>query len=127
VSNPYGGFASHDVGVEDAGPILRVHVKGTISRHPKGAYSLNVRGAEVSRLPSGTVDLFALYIIPTDDWHILPYAVIGKRYATLHFTPNGKRQKHGKYDEASHLLLYVANAHGQGPIEIHACSDEAPA
>ena len=44
ISSPYGGFASYDVGVEDSGPILRVQVKCTMCRHPKGGYSLCIRG-----------------------------------------------------------------------------------
>ncbi len=123
VSSPYGGFASYDVGVEDSGPILRVQVKCTLCRHPKGGYSVSIRGPRYRGYPRGTVDFFALYIIPTDDWYIIPYAVVGEKYATLHFTPRGKRQKHGKYREAWHLLLNAAN--GQGPIEIRACCDHA--
>jgi PD-(D/E)XK endonuclease len=46
VSSPYGGFASYDVGVEDARPILRVQLKCTMCRHPKGGYSLNIRGPQ---------------------------------------------------------------------------------
>jgi hypothetical protein len=122
VSSPYGGFASYDVGVEDAGPILRVQVKCTMCRHPKGGYSVNIRGPRYRGYPRGTVDFFALYIIPTDDWYIIPYAVVGKRYATLHFTPNGKREKHRKYREAWHLLLNAAN--GRGPLEIQACCEQ---
>jgi len=121
ISSPYGGFASYDVGLETTGPILRVQVKCTMCRHPKGGYSVNIRGPRYRGYPLGTVDFFALYIIPTDDWFIIPYAVIGKRYATLHFTPGSKRQKHGKYREAWHLLLEASQARNEGPLEIHAC------
>jgi hypothetical protein len=76
---------------------------------------------QVPRLPRGSVDFFALYIIPTDDWYIIPYAVIGKRYATLHFTPDGPRQKHGKYQEAWHLLLNATKSRSKKTIEIRAC------
>jgi hypothetical protein len=100
VSSPYGGFASYDVGVEDAGPILRVQVKCTMCRHPKGGYSLSIWGPKYRGYPPGTVDFFALYVIPTDDWYIIPYAVIGEKNTTLHFTPDGERQKHGRYQEA---------------------------
>jgi len=125
VSNPYGGFASYDVGVEDTGPILRVQVKCTMCRHPKGGYSLNIRGPRYRGYPVGSVDFFALYLVPTDDWYIVPYRVIGKRYATLHFTPNGKREKHRKYREAWHLLLDATK--GAAPIEIRACCAVADA
>ncbi|MFZ0135882.1 MAG: group I intron-associated PD-(D/E)XK endonuclease [Candidatus Sulfotelmatobacter sp.] len=124
VSSPYGGFASYDVGVEDTGPILRVQVKCTMCKHPKGGYSLSIRGPRYRGYPKGSVDFFALYIIPTDDWYIIPYAVIGKRYATLHFTPDGARQKYGKYLEAWHLLL-KATSRSDGPLDIRACCEEA--
>src|SRR5260370_34543296 len=124
VSSPYGGFASYDVGLETTGPILRAQVKCTLCRHPKGGYSVNIRGPKYRGYPRGTVDFFALYIIPTDDWFIIPYAVIGKRYATLHFTPASKRQKHGKYREAWDLLLTAAKGRGHGPLEIRACCEQ---
>jgi hypothetical protein len=127
VSSPYGGFASYDVGVEDTGPILRVQVKCTMCKHPKGGYSLNIRGPRYRGYPRGTVDFFALYIIPTDDWYIMPYKVIGKRYATLHFTPDSNRQKYGKYQEAWCLLLNATQRRGGGPLEIRACCEEADA
>jgi hypothetical protein len=123
ISNPYGGFASYDVGIEDRGPILRVQVKCTMCRHPKGGYSLNIRGPRYRGYPPGAVDFFAMYIVPTDDWYIVPYAVIGKRYATLHFTPNSNREKHSIYKEAWHLLLIAA----QAPLDINAsCTNETP-
>jgi hypothetical protein len=70
------------------------------------------------------VDFFALYIIPTDDWYIVPYAEIGKRYATLHFMPGSRRQKYGQYLEAWHLLLNPPSASRNG-IEIRACREHA--
>ena len=104
ILTPYGGFASYDVGVEDSGPVLRVQVKCTLCRHPKGGYSLSIRGPKYRGYAPGTVDFFALYIIPTDDWYIMPYAAIGQKNTTLHFTPQAARQKHGQYQEAWHLL-----------------------
>ena len=120
ISNPYGGFASYDVGIEDRGPILRVQVKCTMCRHPKGGYSLNIRGPRYRGYPPGDVDFFAMYIVPTDDWYIVPYAVIGKRYATLHFTPDSNREKHAMYKEAWHLLLIAAQPPARNPLEIQA-------
>jgi hypothetical protein len=80
---------------------------------------------KVPRLSKGSVDFFALYIIPTDDWYIIPYKVIGKRYATLHFSPDSARQKYGKYLEAWHLLVDASKGKAGGPIDLHASCDNA--
>jgi hypothetical protein len=126
VSSPYGGFGPYDVGVEDGtGPILRVQVKCTSFLHPKGGYGFDLKGPGGRGYLPGTVDFFALYIIPTDDWHIVPYAVVGHRFANLHFTPGAKRPlKYLKYLEAWHLLLHAASPKDDGPIDIQACGGE---
>jgi hypothetical protein len=127
VSSPYGGFGPYDVGVEGVGPILRVQVKCTMCRHRKGGYSLSVRGPRLLGYPRGTVDFFALYIIPTDDWYIIPYAVIGEKNTTLYFTPQGKRQKYGRYQEAWHLLLNATKGRRKQGTEIRACIEDGDA
>ena len=65
VSKPYGDSASYDVGVEREGRILRVQVKSTLYRR-RGieSYSLNVHGPRRQRYKKGTVDFFAVYLIP---------------------------------------------------------------
>jgi hypothetical protein len=128
VSSPYGGFAPYDVGVDDgSGPILRVQVKCTLYQCCTGCYcmSLNMKdGARGRRgYAPGTVDFFAIYIIPTDDWYILPYALIGDRDANVYFKPGFKKQKYGEYREAWHLLLDAARSKDHGPIDIQACGD----
>lgn len=134
VSSPYGGFGPYDVGVEGGtGPILRVQVKCTIYAYRGGGHSVNVFGPKISEKPCtrrggyapGTVDFFALYVVPTDDWYIIPYAVIGNRNATLNFAPGSERHKYGKYQEAWHLLLNATKGRGDGPLEIRACCGEA--
>ena len=73
----------------------------------------------------GTVDFFAIYIIPTDDWYIIPYAVVGDRDANLYFRPGVRGQKYGKYREAWHLLLDAGKETDPPPLEIRACCDDA--
>jgi len=126
VSSPYGGFRPYDVGVEDGtGPILRVQVKCTGFLHPKGGYGFDLKGPGHRGYQRGTVDFFALYIIPTDDWFIVPYAVVGPRLANLHFTPGCKRRpRYGQYQEAWHLLVAAARPKDEGPIDIQACCSE---
>jgi PD-(D/E)XK endonuclease len=133
VSSPYGAFGPYDVGVEvGIGPILRVQVKCTVYEYRGGGHSVNVfgpkrsqgRGIKRGGYAPGTVDFFALYIIPTDDWYIIPYAVIGDKSATLNFAPGSERHKYGKYQEAWHLLLNAAKSLDKKGLDIRACSDD---
>jgi hypothetical protein len=127
VSSPYGGFAPYDAGVEGSGPILRVQVKCTVYNCTKGGYCISVMGPKHGTkrrgYEPGTVDFFAMYIVPTDDWYIMPYAVIGKKNTMLHFTPDSERQKYGKYQEAWHLLLNATKGRDRKGLEIRACGD----
>jgi len=128
VSSPYGGLGPYDVGVENGtGPILRVQVKCTLHQCSQGCYcmSINVKDGSKGRrgYAPGTVDFFAIYIIPTDDWYILPYALIGDRDANVYFRPGAEGQKYGEYREAWHLLVSAARGRSDGPVEIRACCE----
>jgi PD-(D/E)XK nuclease superfamily protein len=130
VSSPYGGLGTYDVGVENGrGPILRVQVKCTLYQCSSGSYcmSINMKDGMKGRrgYAPGTVDFFAIYIIPTDDWYIIPYAVVGDRDANVFFKPGMKGQKYEKYREAWHLLMDACKSGTEGPIEIQAGCDEA--
>ncbi|MFZ0420553.1 MAG: group I intron-associated PD-(D/E)XK endonuclease [Candidatus Sulfotelmatobacter sp.] len=133
VSSPYGGLGPYDVGVENGtGPILRVQVKCTLYECCAGSYcmSINVKDGSTGRrrgYAKGTVDFFAIYIIPTDDWYIIPYAVVGDRDANVYFRPGMKGQKYGEYGEAWHLLLEAAKGRGAGTVDMQACGDESEA
>ncbi|HZC23124.1 MAG TPA: group I intron-associated PD-(D/E)XK endonuclease [Candidatus Binatia bacterium] len=115
VSRPLGESRRYDVLVEAGGRILRVQVKSTIYRRRGNSYSLNVMGPGRKGYKKGTVDFFAVYLIPEDEWYIIPYEVLGKKL-TVHFCPGGGRQKYAQYREAWDLL--------QGGISIQACADE---
>jgi len=132
VSSPYGGFAPYDVGVDDgSGPILRVQVKCTLYQCSTGSYCMSINQKDGMKgrrgYAPGTVDFFAIYIIPIDDWYIIPYAVIGDRDANVFFKPGMKKQKYSEYREAWHLLVEACRRKEQGPIEIQACCSEADA
>jgi hypothetical protein len=129
VSSPYGGFAPYDVGVEDgSGPILRVQVKCTLYQCSTGSYCMSINqkdGATGRRgYAPGTVDFFAIYIIPIDDWYIIPYAVIGDRDANVFFKPGMKNQKYGEYREAWDLLIEACRRKDERTIDIQACAEE---
>lgn len=115
VSKPLGESLRYDVLVEAGGRIVRVQVKSTIYRRRGNEYSLNVMGPGRKRYKEGSVDFFAVYLIPADAWYIIPYEALGKKL-TLHFVPGGGRQKYARYREAWHLLQGE-----EEPIDIFAC------
>jgi hypothetical protein len=95
------------VGVEGRDRIVRVQVKSTIYKRRNGEYSLNIMGPKRKKYAPGTVDFFAILLIPIDDWYIIPFEVMGRKNSSIHFTPGSKRQKCGLYQEAWELLLGV--------------------
>jgi len=104
VSKPYGDSASYDVGVERDGRILRVQVKSTLYRRGgRESYSLNVHGPKRRPYTKGTVDFFAVYLIPREAWYILPFEKTLGDFR-LYITPGRKRGKWEKYREAWELL-----------------------
>ncbi len=121
VSKPFGDSGRYDVGVENRVPsvrgrVLRVQVKSTIYKRRNGEYSLNVMGPQRQKYEPGTVDYFAILLIPVDWWYILPFEVMGRTNSSIHFTPTGKRQKYGEYREAWDLLK-------ERGLEIWACGE----
>jgi len=103
VMKPFGDSRRYDVAVEAAQRIVRVQVRSTIYKRRGREYSLNMMGPGRKRYQPGAVDFFAVYLIPENQWYIIPYAAMGKK-TTLHITPGGKRQKYGAYLEAWELL-----------------------
>jgi hypothetical protein len=103
--------------VDDNGRVLRVQVKSTIYKRRGDGYSLNVMGPRRQKYQPGTVDFFAILLIPVDHWYIIPFEVMGRTNSSIHFTPKGKRQKYGEYREAWHLLKDTG-------LTIQACADE---
>lgn len=113
VLTPYGESGTYDVAVESGGPISRVQVTSTIYCRRGREYCLNVMGPKGNKYRPGTVDFFAVWVIPIGEWYIIPYAAMGT-HKTLHFTPGSKRSKWIRYREAWDLLRV---------IEIQACAD----
>lgn len=117
VLRPFGQTGVYDVGVEQRGRLQRVQVKSTTYRRRNQEYSLNIMGPGRKMYAPGTVDFFAILLIPVDSWYIIPYDVIGWTNCSLHFCPAGQRQKYGKYLEAWDLLKETG-------LTIQACVDE---
>jgi hypothetical protein len=82
----FGESGRYDVAVESGGPIHWVQVKSTIYCRRANEYSLNVHGPGRKRYKQGTLDFFAVWVIPVGEWYIIPYAAMGKKKKTLHFT-----------------------------------------
>jgi hypothetical protein len=112
----FGQSGRYDVGVENGGQLLRVQVKSTIYTRRNGGYSLNVNGPQRKKYEPGTVDFFAILLIPIDEWYIIPFDVLGRTNFSIHFTPGSAREKYGEYREAWHLLKETG-------LTIQACAD----
>lgn len=113
VLKPLGDSLRFDVGVVSGGAIWRVQVKSTIYCRRGNEYSLNVMGPGRKQYEKGSVDFFAVWLIPAEEWYIIPHEAMGEKL-TLHFTPGSKRAKWAQYREAWDLLT---------PVEIQACVD----
>jgi len=110
VLRPFGQTGVYDVGVERSGRLQRVQVKSTIYKRRQDEYSLNVMGPQRKMYAPGTVDYFAVLLIPIDLWFIIPYEVIGAKNCTLHLRPRGGKQLYREYREAWELLRGVCGA-----------------
>jgi hypothetical protein len=102
VSRPHGDSASYDVGVEQNGRFLRIQVKSTVSQGRSGGYKCDITGGSKQRYAQGTIDFFAVYLVPIDMWYIIPF-VVAETNVTLHLTPR-KGYKFAQYMEAWNLL-----------------------
>jgi hypothetical protein len=75
VLKPWGESLAYDVGI-DQGNFLRVQVKSTSSRRGAG-YPCRIRGGgRATGYDLKRVDIFALYVVPTNVWYLIPAAVI---------------------------------------------------
>ena len=104
VLRPFGQTGVYDMGVESSGRLQRVQVKSTIYKRRQDEYSLNVMGPGRKMYAPGTVDYFAVLLIPVDEWYIIPYEVLGESNCTVHLRPEGGKQLYREYREAWELL-----------------------
>jgi hypothetical protein len=116
VSRPF-GVARYDVGVDHPTRSLRVQVKSTIHWCSGHGYGLKLVGSRRKKYEAGSVDFFAILLVPIDEWYVIPFDVLGEEHCSLHFSPRNRRQKYGAYLEAWHLLQETG-------LTIQACCDE---
>jgi hypothetical protein len=104
VSKPWGDSAPYDVALETLGKFLRIQVKSTDCRGPRG-YTCNFRpGPRSLPYTAEQMDFFAAYVIPEDMWYILPVEIPVGMTGNLLFNPQRKGQRYESYIEAWHLL-----------------------
>jgi hypothetical protein len=104
VSKPYGDSLRYDVAVEFGGRFLKVQVKSTAHRWlGKDSYRVNLIMAPGRKYQPGSVDFFAIYLIPINTWYIIPYWALGPKVSLL-FTPGGHRARYENFREAWHLM-----------------------
>jgi hypothetical protein len=75
VLKPNGDNLPYDVGIEQAGGLLRVQVKSTSHRQGGGYVGRLRRGGSIDGeryYDSNDVDLFALYILQPQIWYLIP-------------------------------------------------------
>ena len=119
VSKPFGESGKYDVGVENQKRVLRVQVKSIAYTERNDEYRLRLMGRDPvrQRYPPGTVDFFAVLIIPVDVWYILPPEIVIATTRNLAFSPKARRERYAEYWEAWHLLKETG-------LTIQACVDE---
>ena len=101
-----GDSSAYDVGIDVNGRLLRVQTKSTTFR--RGAtFTCNLVGPGGRAYREGTVDYFAVYLIPVDVWYILPFEKTRKTSVSLQFTPGKAGHKYEAYREAWHFLREI--------------------
>ena len=100
---PYGDSASHDVGIENGGRLLRVQIKSTTCMRGRSFLCRLVGSTQVAYEP-GVLDFYAVYLVPVDLWYILPFGAMRNASASILLTPAKEGHKHEEYLEAWHLL-----------------------
>ena len=76
VSKPWGDSSAYDVGIESGERILRVQVKSTDCRTQYGYLCQFKPNAKSKPYTLKQVDFFAAYIIPEDEWYVIPAVVL---------------------------------------------------
>jgi hypothetical protein len=103
VIKPWGDSSRYDCVVETRGSFLRVQVKSTSHRRCKH-YSCGIERRGKKRYTAAEIDFFAIYVIPTDNWYIIPVEVASRSKGVLGLSPHNSLSKHAAYKEAWHLL-----------------------
>jgi hypothetical protein len=101
VTKPWGDNSAYDFALEHQGHFTRVQVKCTLF-HRDNSYVCTICANHVPYRPD-QIDFFALFVIPTNTWYILPIKATHNQ-PDIALSPHRKKSKYGKYKEAWHLL-----------------------
>jgi hypothetical protein len=110
VLTPFSSINSYDVAIDNGRNILKIQVKTVNAltiRHGKrtpGVYSaILARGSDQkTQYNSNDVDYFAIFIMPLNEFFIIPFNAITTKTIKLH--PFKKDHKFSKYQENWNLL-----------------------
>lgn len=117
VSKPWGEVSRYDFLVEYNGVVSRVQVKSTMFKD-RGGYSCTVRASN-GPYEGDAFDFVAAYLIPEDEWYIIPAEKI-KGQGSIALYPKLERAKYRAYREAWDLLK------GDSLVgDIKACAEES--
>jgi hypothetical protein len=112
VSKPWGDSSAYDVGIESGERILRVQVKSTDCRTQYGYLCQFKPNAHSKPYTLKQIDFFAAYVIPKDEWYLIPAAVLlggKKQKKAMTILPekpqHPERYKYEGYRDAWGLLL----------------------
>jgi hypothetical protein len=103
VIKPWGDSSRYDFVVETGGRFLRVQVKSTSNRRRK-LYACTIQGTARRPYTAAEIDFFAIYVIPTDSWYIIPIEVASRVKYVIGLSPHNPRSPNARYKEAWHLL-----------------------
>lgn len=103
VIKPWGDSSRYDFVVESGGRFLRVQVKSTSNRR-RNLYACAIQGTSRRPYTAADIDFFAIYVIPTDTWYIIPVEVASRVKYVIGLSPHNPRCPNACYEEAWHLL-----------------------
>ena len=109
VSTPTNPTERYDLIVDNGKALYRVQVKRTSVKKPTRSgekYSFELKGSRRgSQYTLDEVDYFALHIMPSDIWYIIPSVTL-EQVSTISLYPGSKKSRYEKYNAAWVLMLH---------------------
>lgn len=97
----------YDLIVDNGKKLLKIQVKSTeVLKKTRPQYEVPLRASK-KEYTKDEIDLFAIFIRPTNTWYILPIVDIPD-LKCLYFNRYGHSEKYSSYKDAWHILFNVA-------------------